>query len=150
MAVWIVHFLKTIPWHNLIFSISIHPLNNNNNNTQNYTSYSICCTPLPGADPKSFYNAMQLALQDCFGTYFLQLDGPFRPFDIIWSWYGNCCFRNTSTLHILGTPSTHPWLDVVSWPIAWNYPCSNFCLCLPIPWPYCGPLALQIQCPVSH
>ncbi len=54
-----------------------------NNNTQNYTSYSICCTPLPGADPNSFHNAMQLAQQDCFGTYFLQLDGPFRPFDII-------------------------------------------------------------------
>ena len=56
---------------------------NNNNNTQNYTSYSICCTPLPGADPKSFHNAMQLAQQDCFGTYFSQLEGPFRPFDII-------------------------------------------------------------------
>jgi hypothetical protein len=56
---------------------------NNNNNTQNYTSYSICRTPLPGADPKSFHNAMQLAKQDCFGTYFLQLDGPFHPFNII-------------------------------------------------------------------
>jgi hypothetical protein len=57
--------------------------NNNNNNTQDYTSYSICCTPLPGADPKSFHNAMQLAQKDCFGTYFLQLDGPFHPFNII-------------------------------------------------------------------
>jgi hypothetical protein len=57
--------------------------NNNNNNTQNYTSYSICCTFLPGANPKSFHNAMRLAQQDYFGTYFLQLDGPFRPFDII-------------------------------------------------------------------
>jgi hypothetical protein len=57
--------------------------NNNDNNTQNYASYSICCTPLPGADPKDFHNAMQLAQQDCFGTYFLQLGGPFRPFNII-------------------------------------------------------------------